>query len=84
MDRILSANYLPNEQDVLWSRVVTTGIIETSFHVNRVFCHLVEVGNQRFETLKWSHCFSDVAAVLFVCALSGYDMTLVKDGKTVC
>ena len=36
MDRILSPRYVPNEQDVLRSRVQTTGIIETAFKVNKL------------------------------------------------
>lgn len=33
LDRITTPNYLPTEQDVLRSRVKTTGIIETRFSV---------------------------------------------------
>lgn len=33
LDRITAPDYLPNEQDVLRSRVKTTGIIETKFSV---------------------------------------------------
>ncbi|EGW10018.1 Guanine nucleotide-binding protein G(t) subunit alpha-2 [Cricetulus griseus] len=33
LDRITDPDYLPNEQDVLRSRVKTTGIIETKFSV---------------------------------------------------
>lgn len=84
MGRILSADYLPNEQDVLRSRVQTTGIIETSFRVNKLIYRMVDVGGQRSERRKWIQCFDDVRAVLFICALSGYDMTLFEDGKTVC
>ncbi len=36
MDRILSPGYLPSVDDVLRSRVQTTGIIETSFKVNKL------------------------------------------------
>ena len=43
----------------------------------------MDVGGQRSERRKWIQCFDDVKAVLFVCALSGYDMTLFEDGKTV-
>ena len=84
MGRILTADYLPNEQDVLRSRVQTTGIIETSFRVNKLIYRMVDVGGQRSERRKWIQCFDDVRAVLFICALSGYDMTLFEDGKTVC
>lgn len=34
--RLLSDNYVPDEQDVLRSRVQTTGIIETSFKVKQL------------------------------------------------
>ena len=36
MPRILSDDYLPDEQDVLRSRVQTTGIIETTFRVKQM------------------------------------------------
>ena len=47
------------------------------------YLRVVDVGGQRSERRKWIQCFDDVRAVLFVCALSGYDMTLFEDGKTV-
>ena len=43
---------------------------------------MVDVGGQRSERRKWIQCFDDVRAVLFICALSGYDMTLFEDNKT--
>jgi GTPase SAR1 family protein len=82
IDRILSPSYVPSEQDVLRSRVVTTGIIETTFRVNKLIYRMVDVGGQRSERRKWIQCFDDVRAVLFICALSGYDMTLFEDNKT--
>ena len=36
MDRVLGDDYIPTEQDVLRSRVQTTGIIETAFKVNKL------------------------------------------------
>ena len=82
MDEILDPSYTPNEQDVLQSRVQTTGIVETTFTKGNVTYQLFDVGGQRSERRKWLHCFDDVTAVLFVAALSGYDMTLTEDGTT--
>ena len=82
MDEILDPSYTPNEQDVLRSRVSTTGIVETTFTAGNITCQLCDVGGQRSERRKWLHCFDDVKAVLFVVALSGYDMTLTEDGIT--
>ena len=44
---------------------------------------VVDVGGQRSERRKWIQTFDDVQSVWFVCALSGYDMTLFEDGRTV-
>ena len=82
MDKILDPSYTPNEQDVLQSRVQTTGIVETTFTSGNITYQLFDVGGQRSERRKWLHCFDDVEAVLFVVALSGYDMTLTEDGTT--
>ena len=82
MDKILVPSYTPNEQDVLQSRVPTTGMVETTFTSGNVTYQLVDVGGQRSERRKWLHCFDDVEAVLFVVALSGYDMTLTEDDTT--
>lgn len=57
---------------------------DLTLHVRMLsHCRVVDVGGQRSERRKWISCFDDVRAVLFVCALSGYDMTLFEDGKTV-
>jgi len=84
MDKILDPSYTPNEQDVLRSCVQTTRIVETSFmHDSTSITYtLFDVDGQHSEQRKWLHCFDDVKAVLFVAALSEYDMTLIEDGVT--
>eukprot|EP00058_Branchiostoma_floridae_P013688 XP_002599176.1 hypothetical protein BRAFLDRAFT_275208 [Branchiostoma floridae] len=42
---------------------------------------MFDVGGQRSERRKWIQCFDDVKAILFVTALSGYDMTLLEDSN---
>jgi len=80
--RVTAANYEPTDQDVLRSRVQTTGIIETEFSVDGHKFIMVDVGGQRSERKKWIHCFEDVTAVLFCVGLSEYDQVLYEDNVT--
>ncbi|KAI2661672.1 Guanine nucleotide-binding protein G(t) subunit alpha-2 [Labeo rohita] len=57
MDRICKPDYLPTEQDVLRSRVKTTGIIEEQFSCKELHFRMFDVGGQRSERKKWIHCF---------------------------
>ncbi|XP_038597288.1 guanine nucleotide-binding protein G(t) subunit alpha-3 [Tachyglossus aculeatus] len=79
LDRLSAPGYLPNEQDVLHSRVKTTGIIETQFSFKDLHFRMFDVGGQRSERKKWIHCFEGVTCIIFCVALSAYDMVLVED-----
>ncbi|XP_008301536.1 guanine nucleotide-binding protein G(o) subunit alpha-like [Stegastes partitus] len=79
MSRIIGPNYIPTETDVLRVRVRTCGIIETQFQVNEMMLRLYDVGGQRSDRRKWLSCFDCIQVVLFVVALSSYDMTLLED-----
>lgn len=81
MERICDPKYVPSPTDVLRARVRTQGIIETHFRINDMIVSMYDVGGQRSQRRKWIYCFDDVKAVLFVVALSGYDMTLVEDSN---
>ena len=74
-----AAGYVPSAQDILRSRVRTTGIVETSFLVEGNTFKMYDVGGQRNERKKWIHCFENVTAVLFVAAISEYDQKLFED-----
>lgn len=79
LDRIASPNYVPTQQDVLRTRVKTTGIIETQFTFKGLHFKMFDVGGQRSERKKWIHCFEGVTAIIFCVALSGYDLVLAED-----
>jgi len=82
IDRILTEDFVPTEQDVLRSRIQTTGIIETSFDIQGKKFTIVDVGGQRSERKKWMHCFEDVTGVLFCVGISAFDQTLYEDNAT--
>jgi len=71
--------YVPDEQDVLRSRVRTTGIVQTDFKIKALDFAMFDVGGQRNERRKWIHAFDNVHAVIFVAALSEYDQVLFED-----
>lgn len=72
-------DYTPTEQDILRCRVLTLGIFETRFQVDKVNFHMFDVGGQRDERRKWIQCFNDVTAIIFVTACSSYNMVLRED-----
>ncbi|KAL7298635.1 hypothetical protein TKK_0008401 [Trichogramma kaykai] len=79
LDRISQPNYIPTQQDVLKTRIKTTGIVETRFSFKGLNFKMFDVGGQRSERKKWIHCFEDVTAIIFCVALSEYDLVLAED-----
>ncbi|ESN96641.1 hypothetical protein HELRODRAFT_68124, partial [Helobdella robusta] len=74
-----SSDYMPTEQDILRCRVLTSGIFETKFSVDKVNFHMFDVGGQRDERRKWIQCFNDVTAIIFITDCSSYNMVLRED-----
>ncbi|CAM1500975.1 Fc.00g101370.m01.CDS01 [Cosmosporella sp. VM-42] len=79
IDRIWAEDFVPNDQDLLRSRLRTTGITETVFDLGQLTYRMFDVGGQRSERKKWIHCFENVNCLLFLVAISGYDQCLVED-----
>uniref|UniRef100_A0A8I6GEC0 Guanine nucleotide-binding protein G(s) subunit alpha n=1 Tax=Rattus norvegicus TaxID=10116 RepID=A0A8I6GEC0_RAT len=82
IDVIKQADYVPSDQDLLRCRVLTSGIFETKFQVDKVNFHMFDVGGQRDERRKWIQCFNDVTAIIFVVASSSYNMVIREDNQT--
>lgn len=83
IERIGETNYVPTDQDVLRSRVKTTGITETTFAIGDLTYRMFDVGGQRSERKKWIHCFESVTAIIFLVAISEYDQVLIEDETVV-
>lgn len=82
LDRIKQPDYKPTLEDVVRSRVKTTGIVEMSFRLDDRSVTLIDVGGQRNERKKWIHCFEGVTAIIFVTSLSEYDQRCYEDDST--
>ncbi|KIH67043.1 g-protein alpha subunit [Ancylostoma duodenale] len=81
LERIAQPNYIPTQDDVLRTRVKTTGIVETHFTYKDLHFKMFDVGGQRSERKKWIHCFEGVTAIIFCVAMSEYDMVLAEDDE---
>ncbi|KAG0768190.1 hypothetical protein G6F57_002601 [Rhizopus arrhizus] len=79
--RIGQPSYMPSDQDVLRSRVKSTGITETTFVIDSLTYRMFDVGGQRSERKKWIHCFENVTALMFLVAISEYDQVLFEDAS---
>jgi guanine nucleotide-binding protein G(i) subunit alpha len=71
--RISSADYLPNETDLLRAGIKTSGISETRFRMGSLSIKMVDVNGQRSEMKKWIHAFENVPVILFVVDMDEYD-----------
>jgi len=79
---VAKPTWIPTNDDILRSRVRTTGIVENDFEISGNHFRMFDVGGQRNERKKWIHCFEDVTALLFVASISEYDQVLFEDEST--
>lgn len=82
IDVIKMPDYLPDKDDILFSRVRTSGIVTERYIIDGTVFEMYDVGGQRNERKKWIHCFEGVTAVIFVAAISEYDQKLFEDAST--
>ncbi|GAA5887314.1 hypothetical protein JCM16303_006588 [Sporobolomyces ruberrimus] len=79
LPRTSQPGYLPSDQDILHTRVRSTGIVEEVIQLEKTKVVIVDVGGQRSERRKWVMCFENVQLLIFVAAISEYDQYLYED-----
>ena len=82
LETIGSPDYVPTKDDILYTRVRTSGIVTEKYDIEATPFEMYDVGGQKNERKKWIHCFDNVTAVIFVAAISEYDQNLYEDGST--
>ncbi|BHF71712.1 hypothetical protein SprV_0401477200 [Sparganum proliferum] len=82
IDRISLPEYQPTLQDIVRTRVKSTGIVEETCMFRGFNFRILDVGGQRSERKKWILCFEGVDAIIFVAALSEYDLVILEDRQT--
>ncbi|KFQ26813.1 Guanine nucleotide-binding protein G(i) subunit alpha-2, partial [Merops nubicus] len=76
LERIARADYIPTQQDVLRTRVKTTGIVETHFTFKDLHFKMVQGGGMAVRKPCWGQA---ACAIIFCVALSAYDLVLAED-----
>ncbi|GAA6021476.1 hypothetical protein JCM11491_006509 [Sporobolomyces phaffii] len=79
LPRTSQSGYLPTDEDILRTRVRSTGIVEETIQLERTKVVIVDVGGQRSERRKWVMCFENVQLLIFVAAISEFDQYLAED-----
>lgn len=74
MSRIASTNYLPTDQDILRSRVITIGVTKNILVAGDFAYSISDVGGCRFERQNWMHYDENVDVVIYPVDISAYDL----------
>jgi len=84
IDRYVSTDFIPNDEDILRSRQRTSGAHSTRFNIDDYMWEIVDVGGQLPERAKWSRVLtSGVHAIIFFASLDEYNMESTEEvGKT--
>jgi GTPase SAR1 family protein len=75
----LGNSHVPSDEDILHTRIRTSGIREEKYVFEDKSFHFFDVGGQMNERRKWINCFQNVHAVIFLVAISEFDQTLWED-----
>ena len=76
IERLGSKTYIPTDQDILWSRVMTTKFSKTS---SMERSNGYGVRGVRSERNKWKYVCDKVGTILFTINIASYDKPLFKD-----
>ena len=83
LNRLFEPNYVPSNQDILYASSITFGIQETLFELENYTYRMVDVGGQHSQRRKWIKAFDGIDVVLFISAISGYDVFAPEDPTQV-
>jgi len=84
LDRYISNDFTPTNEDILRSRQRTAGAHSTRFVIEEYMWEIVDVGGQLPERAKWGRVImSGVHAIIFFASLDEYNMDSTEEvGKT--
>ncbi|KAF9159776.1 guanine nucleotide-binding protein subunit alpha [Mortierella sp. AD010] len=81
IERIADLDYIPTDDDILQARVRTLAVSEHIFNIDNITYRIFDVGGQKSLRKYWAPYFDDVNAIIFMAALSAYDLPCEDDPK---
>lgn len=85
LERIMSPDYIPTDEDISRSRTRTTGIAETKLLHHTIEYSIFDVGGTRSEREKrWIQVFDNVDVIVFTIDVRSYANVLVEHESTNC
>lgn len=82
LERLFDDKYAPSSQDVLNTRLKTTGIVETAVDVGGELRYRVfDLGGARAERKKWIRAFDGVDVVVFHAPLGSFNERVDEDAE---
>ncbi|KAI9316562.1 guanine nucleotide binding protein, alpha inhibiting 3, isoform CRA_a [Obelidium mucronatum] len=81
VDKFNSSEHTPTNQDILSSRIMTSGVSETKVTIKGIVFKVFDVGGQRNERRKWIHVFDNVNSIFFLVDVSSFNQVTVEDTK---
>lgn len=81
LENIAHESYSPDNNAILNARIQTSGIRKETFCVDSHLINLVDLGGQRGERRKWVRTYEESHGVLFITALSEFDMLMWENKK---
>ncbi|KAG1859657.1 guanine nucleotide binding protein, alpha subunit [Suillus subluteus] len=84
IDRIVSYDYEPSDNDIVRARLRTVGVQEHKVVMddsNGKEWLLYDVGGTRSSRVAWASYFDDVDAIIFLCPISCFDERLREDRR---
>jgi len=82
IDRVSATDYIPTFDDILRYRVRTSGSIAERMLINGIQTLITDTGGERSERKKWIHLFDNTTAIIYVTAVSEFDLSIFEDGET--
>jgi len=79
---IAKNDYQPSVQDMIKTRIKTTGFNDKVFNIENYKYHIYDCGGQRNERKKWLDRLQKATALIFVVSLSEFDQMCFEDSST--